>query len=105
MPKTPIIINGATGRIGTCIAAYFAGHDQFDLVAKLDSQHDLTEELTKHNPTIAIDFTQPNCVYQNCLTIIENGAHPIIGTTGLTAQQIHELLLLLVSLDKKSYMI
>ncbi|ABX08866.1 4-hydroxy-tetrahydrodipicolinate reductase [Prochlorococcus marinus] len=43
------------------------------------------------NAPVLIDFTQPSVVYENTRSAIAYGIHPVIGTTGLTQDQIIDL--------------
>ena len=40
---------------------------------------------------VLVDFTHPSTVYENTRIAIAYGVHPVIGTTGLSSQQINEL--------------
>ncbi|MEB3359185.1 MAG: 4-hydroxy-tetrahydrodipicolinate reductase [Synechococcales bacterium] len=40
---------------------------------------------------VVVDFTHPSSVYQNVRAAIAYGVRPVVGTTGLTADQIKEL--------------
>ena len=63
----------------------------FTIVAQLEHKDDLAAAISNHQAEIVIDFTSAEAVFDNALTIIESGAHPVIGTTGLLPQQIKEL--------------
>jgi 4-hydroxy-tetrahydrodipicolinate reductase len=68
--------------------------DDLTLVGQTGHQDDLAKAIQESKPNTVIDFTIPDCVYQNSKTIIEQGVHPIIGTSGLSSQQIEELQML-----------
>jgi 4-hydroxy-tetrahydrodipicolinate reductase len=40
---------------------------------------------------VLVDFTHPSVVYEHCRGAIAYGVHPVIGTTGLSPQQLDEL--------------
>ena len=40
---------------------------------------------------VLVDFTHPNVAYQHARTAIAYGVHPVIGTTGITAEQLEDL--------------
>lgn len=86
-----IMINGASGRMGQEAVKAIEQAQDLSLVAKTGHQDDLAGTIKSSEADIVIDFTRPDCVYQNTKTILEQGAHPVIGTTGLTQQQILEL--------------
>lgn len=86
-----IIINGATGQMGQeTIRALSTQHD-IAIVGKLTRKDALAKAIEESNAQVVIDFTTPDCVFENAKTIIKHHAHPIIGTTGLTHNQIETL--------------
>jgi 4-hydroxy-tetrahydrodipicolinate reductase len=86
-----ILVNGANGRMGHETITAIEQTQDLTIVAKTGHKDDLATAIKSSEAQIVIDFTRPDCVYQNTKTIIEQGAHPVIGTTGLTQQQIIEL--------------
>lgn len=88
---TRIIINGANGKMGQLAVKTFTDHEAFTIVAETGKQHNLAAEIKKHAAQIVIDLTNADAVFKNTETIINNNAHPIIGTTGLLPNQIQEL--------------
>ena len=54
-------------------------------------ENDLDKALETSKPDVVIDFTQPNSAFNNAKTILEAGARPVIGTTGLKDNEIEEL--------------
>ncbi len=45
----------------------------------------------KNQGAVLVDFTHPSVVYEHTRTSIAYGVHPVIGTTGLTPDQLTEL--------------
>ncbi|MFN4067334.1 MAG: 4-hydroxy-tetrahydrodipicolinate reductase [Thermosynechococcus sp.] len=45
----------------------------------------------ENQPVVMVDFTHPQVVYENVRTAIAYGVYPVVGTTGLTPEQIEEL--------------
>lgn len=86
-----VIINGANGKMGIAACETMGNHPEFELVARLSRGDDLKAAILQTRAQIVIDLTRADCVYQNSLTIIENGAHPVIGTSGLSETQIQTL--------------
>lgn len=86
-----VIVNGALGKMGTLACKTIQEHPEFELVASLNRGDDLKTSITKTHAQIVIDLTRADCVYENSLTIINQGAHPIIGTSGLLEEQIERL--------------
>jgi len=83
-----VLVNGASGKMGLHTVAAIQAAENLELVATCQSQDNLAALLTEHQPTVAVDFTQPNCVFKNTLTMIEHNVHPVIGTSGLTLDHI-----------------
>lgn len=88
---TRVIVNGASGKMGTLACKTIQNHTDFELVAALNRQDNLAKSITQHQAQIVIDLTSADCVYENSLTIIHQKAHPIIGTSGLLDAQIQHL--------------
>src|SRR5436190_19318586 len=88
---TKVIVNGAAGKMGTLACETIKNHPDFELVAALTRQDTLQTSITTTGAQIVIDLTRADCVYENSLAIIECGAHPVIGTSGLSESQISYL--------------
>lgn len=86
-----IIVNGAQGKMGLLACETLASHPDFELVAQLNREHNLTAAIKETQAQIVIDLTRADCVYNNSLAIIEQGVRPVIGTTGLLPDQIQVL--------------
>lgn len=88
---TRVIVNGAKGKMGSLACETLKNHQEFDLVAKLGKEDNLAEAINDTQAQIVVDLTRADCVYQNCMTIINHKAHPVIGSSGLLPDQIKEL--------------
>lgn len=86
-----IIVNGSRGRMGQVAVTAIEAHSQLTLVASCDNGDNLSAAIQQHKPDVVIDFTQPDAAFDNTKTIIENGARPVIGTTGFTEEDIETL--------------
>lgn len=86
-----ILINGAFGRMGQMTVKAINEQSQFELVGQTGREYDLKKSIQDSHAQVVIDFTHPESVFKNTATIIEAGAHPVIGTSGLTAKQISTL--------------
>ncbi|WP_454781667.1 4-hydroxy-tetrahydrodipicolinate reductase [Legionella sp. WA2022007384] len=88
---TRVIVNGANGKMGSLACETLNNHQEFELVAQLGKDDDLAQAIKDTQAQVVVDLTRADCVYQNSLTIINHGAHPVIGTSGLLPNQIKEL--------------
>ncbi len=86
-----VIVNGATGKMGTLACTTLENHPEFVLVAQLNKKDSLAEAIKSTEAQIVVDLTRADCVYENSFTIIQSGARPVIGTSGLVAEQVEEL--------------
>lgn len=66
-------------------------HPRLTLVATAGRGDDLTQTIQTSKPNVVLDLTLPDCVFNNAQIMIANNAHPVIGTSGLTAAQIDTL--------------
>ncbi len=88
---TRVIVNGARGKMGALACHTLQNHPEFELVAQLTKEDDLGQAILNTKAEIVVDLTRADVAYQNSLTIIEHGANPVIGTTGLLPDQIQKL--------------
>lgn len=90
--KKRVIVNGSQGKMGLeVIKALETLSSEFEIVGKLDRHDNLARNIKTTSANIVVDFTTAESAYENCKTIIEQGVHPVIGTTGFTGEQIEEL--------------
>ena len=88
---TRVIVNGSMGKMGGIACETLNNRNEFELVARLGKNDDLAKAIQETQAQIVVDLTRADCVYKNSVTIIEQGARPVIGTSGLMASQINEL--------------
>lgn len=89
--QTRVIVNGAKGKMGALACQTIQNHPDFEFVGGLSKQDDLRRSIFDTKAEIVIDLTRADCVFDNSLAIIESGAHPVIGTSGLVDEQIEIL--------------
>jgi 4-hydroxy-tetrahydrodipicolinate reductase len=97
---------GAMGKMGQEVVKAVCEDNELNLVCAIDINNidelvcsksevrimgDLKAALSMHKPDVVVDFTQPKYVFENAKICLENGVAPVIGTTGLTDEQIEEL--------------
>ena len=107
-----VAIAGARGRMGIAAVKAITDAGDMEIVAALDHKHDgsflhgtevnderggipiytsfeLLESETK--PDVLLELTNPDAVYQNMYQAIANGIRPVVGTSGLSLENIEEL--------------
>ncbi|QIZ71112.1 4-hydroxy-tetrahydrodipicolinate reductase [Oxynema aestuarii] len=113
----PAIVNGAGGKMGREVVKAIASSPDLKLVAAVDRNPDYigrdVGEIAGCGPLeipilndlegslgmavqekelgVMVDFTHPSSVYDNVRSAIAYGIRPVVGTTGLSPQQIQEL--------------
>ncbi len=87
----PVLVNGAKGRMGREVAQAVRDEEDLRLVAETDLGDDLAAAIRSSGALVVVDFTRPECAVQNTRTILESGAHPVVGTTGFRPEDIQEL--------------
>lgn len=88
-PMKRIIINGAYGKMGTLAVETLENQPDFEIVAKLGRADSLADAIQKLKPDIIVDLTNAEAIHQNIQIIIDAKIPAVIGTTGLSAEQIH----------------
>ncbi|MFI4919021.1 MAG: 4-hydroxy-tetrahydrodipicolinate reductase [Legionellales bacterium] len=88
---TRVIVNGAHGKMGALACATLSAHNDFELVAALSKQDHLAQAISETKADVVVELTRADCVYDNSLIIINHGARPVIGASGLLESQINEL--------------
>lgn len=86
-----VIVNGYQGRMGQEIVKAVKGDAELEYIAGVDIGDDLEKEIYNCRADVVIDFTHPSVRMETARTIIKSGAHPVIGTTGFTEDNILEL--------------
>ena len=93
---------GAAGRMGREVCGALAEAPDLELAAAVDPHHegDTVEGvtivggisvLTAVGADVAVDFTQPAAVMDDARWCLGHGVHAVIGTTGLTQDDLEEL--------------
>ena len=91
-----VAVCGANGKMGKEVVRAVNAANDMALVAQIDiydgqftSIKDAKDSVNKID--VLIDFTQPASIYENALYCLNNGIKIVIGTTGLSDEQISEL--------------
>jgi len=91
MVRIKVIVNGAKGKMGQETIKAIEKESDLDLVAQLDLGDNLTEAIRKHGAEVVVDFTHPEAVMVNVRTILTAGAHAVVGTTGISKDDLAEI--------------
>ena len=85
-----VSVLGAGGRMGTEVV--HALNDAQDMqTALLLGPDDDPAAISPSNTDVAVDFTSPDAVLGNTLTLIGQGVHSVIGTTGWTKERLDQV--------------
>jgi 4-hydroxy-tetrahydrodipicolinate reductase len=113
----PVIVNGAAGKMGREVIKAVAAAEDMTLYGALDRNPEvmgldagelvghgtfgvpITDEMEstlaaasqEKQPGVMVDFTHPSSVYKNVRAAIAYGVCPVVGTTGLSPEQLADL--------------
>ena len=85
---TNVLINGSKGNMGKSAVNAVTNDPSLNLIASLDKEDSLQDSLSSSNVDVTVDLTHPSCVFENVQTILNNNSHAVVGTTGLTKEQL-----------------
>jgi 4-hydroxy-tetrahydrodipicolinate reductase len=111
MGEIRVIVIGAGGRMGREVARAVAGADDMVLVGAVDRSKagedagrvagieptgvliadSLSDAIAQSSPDVAVDFTLPDAVMGNIRTALRAGVPCVVGTSGLTEENLSEL--------------
>jgi 4-hydroxy-tetrahydrodipicolinate reductase len=86
-----VLVSGATGKMGQETVKALMAAGEFLVVAQTSRQDNLTAAIQQSQADVVVDFTVPAVAFDNALAIIEAGARPVIGTTGISTEQVEQL--------------
>lgn len=114
--KVPVVVNGACGKMGREVVKAVAQAEDMTLVGAIDKNpahlgqdigevvgcgplevpilNDLEGTLVmaqSEGQAVMVDFTHPDTVYDSVRAAIAYGVRPVVGTTGLSPEQIQDL--------------
>ncbi|MBI4602007.1 MAG: 4-hydroxy-tetrahydrodipicolinate reductase [Planctomycetes bacterium] len=89
--RISVIVNGARGRMGREVVQAVKAEPDLALAGETDLGDDLARAVRETGARVVVDFTQPGAAAANTRTILEAGAHPVVGTTGFKPQDIDAL--------------
>jgi len=91
--KAPdLTLIGATGRkhVGEDIGEV-VGCGELEIPVTTDLEILLAQGAQEKQLAVMVDFTHPSLVYENIRSSIAYGVRPVVGTTGLSEAQLHDL--------------
>ena len=91
MKKILILVNGAKGRMGQEVVKAVTAAPDLELVDQTDLGDDLIARIKASQAQAVVDFTTAAVAFENTRKILEAGVHPVVGTSGLLAEQVAEL--------------
>ncbi len=109
VPPIKVVVSGALGRMGKEVVAAVCADRELDMAAAVDKKaveeylslpgglglipigKDLEPMLARVKPQVMVDFTHPEAVLENVRIALRHGVVPVVGTTGLTPQNLDEI--------------
>jgi 4-hydroxy-tetrahydrodipicolinate reductase len=88
-----VAVSGAAGRMGETVCAAVEAAGDMELVGRADPRLgvSLAQALDDPGAHVVVDFSVPDSAYENAALCLERGAHAVIGTTGMTDEQLERL--------------
>ena len=86
-----VAVTGYLGRMGSEVVRAVTAEPDMEVVAKIEVGDDLAASLTASKAQVMVDFTVPETAYRNIMTALDCGVIPVVGTTGLTTEQLATL--------------
>lgn len=86
-----VLVNGANGRMGQTAVTAIENDPNLNLVGAIGKQDNLQKSISTLKPDVVVDLTTAHSVYENTKIIIDANCHPVIGTSGLTIEQLQQL--------------
>ena len=81
---------GAKGRMGSTVCDAVEADDDLELVARVDIDEP-NQMLVDSGAAVAVDFTTPDSVKDNIAFCLDNGIHVVVGTTGLSDEDLDDI--------------
>ena len=87
---TRVAVLGAAGRMGSVTCEAVRADPELELVATVSSGESM-ETVLDAGADVAVEFTTPASVAANTRWLLERGVHAVVGTTGLTDEDLASL--------------
>ena len=86
-----VLLAGSRGKVGVALAPALAAAEGIEYVGGVDIGDDLPAALATLKPDALVDFTHPTAALGNALVAVGAGVCPVIGTTGIPAEEVDQL--------------
>ena len=99
-----IAVTGALGKMGQEVVKAVIADSDCELVCAIDKfnlgfnvhgdvaiEGDIKKAFELKKPDVVIDFTQPDIIFENIKTYLDLGVKSVIGTTGLSSEQLSQI--------------
>ncbi|MFD2371739.1 4-hydroxy-tetrahydrodipicolinate reductase [Brevibacillus sp. GCM10020057] len=89
-----VAVAGANGRMGQEVVKMLGEDAQLIYTGNLETRGDeasIQEQMEAMKPDVLVDFTTPHSVYRHLEICLQYGVRPVVGTTGLTPEQLQEM--------------
>lgn len=89
-----VAVAGANGRMGQEVVTMLGQDKQLVYVGALDTRGEdeaIRARLEEMKPDVLVDFTTPHSVYRHLEICLQHGIRPVVGTTGLSQDEIQEM--------------
>jgi 4-hydroxy-tetrahydrodipicolinate reductase len=92
-----VAVAGALGRMGTEVTQAVNAAEDMEVVAGVDVRPDnqvytdLRQAIEQGRPQVLVDFTVAEAAFANAMTALELGVRPVIGTTGMSPEQLAQI--------------
>lgn len=91
MQEIKVAIIGAKGKMGRVAVSIVNELSGYTLVASIQREDDLEQILKATKPDLAIELTSNTSVLRNTQIIIKNNVRPIVGSSGLSLEEMQDL--------------
>lgn len=86
-----VCVAGHRGKVGSVLVPALEAEADIDYVGGVGRGDDLAVFLRDKRPRAFVDFTRPSDALHNALAAVAAGASPIVGTTGLSIEQVDKI--------------
>lgn len=94
-----VLVSGAAGRMGSAVVEAVGEAEGMEVALRVDPElpagdgthPDLASALAVGGARVMVDFTRPETVFENVMAALDAGVHCVVGTTGLTEDQLGEI--------------